>query len=247
MSDLRGAYLGTGKIYLEDLDEPKGLIHIGNCNSLTYEATPTDLEDLDYTTPGGGVDASVQRIQSVNIQYNARHFKKDNIARALYGSAADVAAGTVTNETHMAHPGAMIKLQYPGATTVVVRNKATSTPLVLNTDYVLNEAGYPVFIEGGAVTSAGLEVEVDYDYSKHANIQALVKSGKRFRMVFVGLNEVRSGKPMIIEAYRVSHSPASFSLIGDEFQGLPFTAKVEKDPTVIGQGLSQYLSIQDVE
>ena len=58
---------------------------------------------------------------------------------------------------------------------------------------------------------------------------------------------MRSGKPMVIEAYRVNHSPASLSLIGDEFQGMEFTAKIEKDQTKTATGVSQYLMIQDVE
>ncbi|OLU23873.1 hypothetical protein [Pseudomonas sp. PA27(2017)] len=247
MADNRGAYLGVGKMYLEDIDEPKGLIFIGNVSSLTYEATPQEIEEQDYTSPGGGLDASVQRISSLNINYNARHFKKDNMARALYGSASDVAAGTVTGEEHKAYPGALLLLRNPGATSVVVTPAAGSTPLVLDTDYSLDPAGFPVITEGGAVPAAGLDVEVDYAFAKHATIQALVKSGKRYRQVFVGLNEARSGKPVVIEVFRVNHSPATLGFIGDEFQGMEFTAKVEKDPTKVGTGLSQYMEIKDVE
>lgn len=247
MADLRGAFLGAGKQYIEDLDDPKGLIFVGNCSTLTYEATPQEIEEPDYTTPGGGLDASVQRISAVNLNYNARHFKAANMARALYGSATDVAAGTASGEEHKAFPGALIMLDNPGATNVVVTPAAGGTPLVLDTDYTLDPAGFPVIMEGGAVTDAGMDVDVSYSYSKHATIQALVSSGKRYRHVFVGLNEARSGKPVVIEAFRINHSPASLSFIGSEFQGMEFTAKVEKDPTKTGTGLSQYLVIKDVE
>lgn len=247
MADLRGAFLGAGKQYIEDLDDPKGLIFIGNCNSLNYEAQVQDIEEQDYTTPGGGLDASVQRIQSLTVSYNARHFKAANMARAMFGSAADVAAGTVTAEPHTAYPGALLMLANPGATNVVITQEAGGTPLVLDTDYTLDPAGFPVITEGGVVTDAGLDVEVDYSFAKHATIQALVRSGKRYRHVFVGLNEARSGKPVVIECYRVNHSPASLSFIGDEFQGMEFTAKVEKDATKVGTGLSQYMVIKDVE
>lgn len=246
MTDLRGAYLGVGKIYLEDLDDPKGLIFIKNCRSLTYEATPQEIEEQDYTTPGGGLDSSVQRIQSLNINYNARHFNKANMARAMYGAAADVAAGTVTGEEHVANPGAMILLANPGATSVVVKNQAGAVTYVENTDYAINAAGFPEIIEGGAIT-AGQIIQVDYAYAKHVTIQALVKSGKRFRMVFIGLNEARSGKPVVIEVFKVNHSPASLSFIGDEFQGMEFTAKAEKDATKTGNGISQYMLIKDVD
>ncbi|MGQ7814579.1 phage tail tube protein [Metapseudomonas furukawaii] len=247
MADLRGAFLGVGKIYLEDLDEPKGLIQIGNTNSLTYEAQAQEIEEQDYTTPGGGLDASVQRISAVNVNYNARHFKAANMARAMYGNATDVAAGTVTGEEAKAWPGALVALAHPGATSVVITPAAGGAALVAGTDYNLNAAGFPEFTEEGAVTAAGMDVEIDYSYAKHVTIQALVKSGKRYRMVFIGLNEARSGKPVVIEVFRVNHSPASLGFIGDEFQGMEFTAKCEKDPTKTGTGVSQYLVIKDVD
>lgn len=246
-ADLRGAFKGVGKQYIEDLDDSKGLIFVGNCNSLTYEATPEEIEEPDYTTPGGGLDNSVQRITALNITYGARHYKAANMARALYGTSVDKAAGTVTGEEHKAYPGALIMLDNPGATNVVVNRAAGGAALVLDTDYTLDAAGFPIILEGGVVTDAGLDLEVDYSYAKHATIQALVASGKRYRHVFVGLNEARSNKPVIIEAFRIAHSPASLSLISDEFGGMEFTAKVEKDPTRTGTGLSQYLEIKDVE
>lgn len=246
MADLRGAFLGVGKQYLEDLDDPKGLLFIGNCNSLEYQAEPQEIEEQDYTSPGGGLDSSVQRISALNITYNARHFNKANMARAVYGSATDVAAGTATGEEHVAHPGALILLANPGATNVVVKDEPGTTTYVLDTDYSLDPAGYPVILEGGAIVAEST-IQVDYSFSKHVTIQALVKSGKRFRQVFVGLNEARSGKPVVIEVFRVNHSPASLSFIGDEFQGMEFTAKAEKDPSKTGTGISQYMVIKDVD
>jgi hypothetical protein len=246
MTDIRGAFLGAGKQYLEDLDDPKGLVFIGNCNSLTYEATPQEIVEQDYTTPGGGTDSSVLRISALNVTYNARHFNKANMARAIYGAATDVAAGTATGEEHVAFAGALIMLDNPGATDVVVKDEAGTTTYVLDTDYTLDPAGFPVVKEGGTIVD-GTTIQVDYSYSKHVSIQALVKSGKRFRQVFVGLNEARSGKPVVIEVFRVNHSPASLSFIGDEFQGMEFTAKVEKDSTKVGTGISQYMVIKDVD
>lgn len=246
MADVRGAFLGLGEQFVEDLDDPKGLIRIGNCNSLSYEADVEEIEEPDFTTPGGGLDSSVQRIRSLTISYNARHFTKANMARALYGTAADVAAGTVTGESHVAHQGALILLANPGASNVVVKNEAGTTTYTEGTDYTLNHAGFPVVKEGGGIAD-GATIQVDYSYAKHATIQALVASGKRYRHVFVGLNEARSGKPVVIEVFVVKHNPASLSFIGNEYQGMEFTAKVQKDPSKVGVGLSQYMVIKDVE
>ncbi|MBW5416111.1 MULTISPECIES: hypothetical protein [unclassified Pseudomonas] len=248
MADLRGAFLGVGKQYLEDLDNPRGLIFIGNCRSLSYEAATDDIEERDYTTPGGGLDNSVQRISSLTLNYEARHYKAANMARALYGSATDVPAGTVTGEAHRAFPGSLIMLANPGVTNLVLTPAAGGAPLILDTDYTLDPAGFPFIeeIEDGTVPAEGLDVVASYSYALHATVQALVNSGKRYRHVFVGLNEARSGKPVVIEVFRVNHSPATLNFIGDDFQGMEFTAKVEKDPTRKGTGLSQYMVIKDV-
>lgn len=247
MTDTRGAFLGAGKIYLADIETPEDLIPIGNCSSLEYEAEVQDIELQDYTTPGGGLDASVQRVSAVSISYNARHFNKANIARALYGITTDVAAGTVADEQHTAYPGALMALKYPGATNVVIKTTdVVPVTLELDTDYIINNAGFPEILEGGAIDAA-TEVEVSYSYAAHADIQTLTASGKRFRMVFIGLNEARSGKPVVIEAFKVSHSPAGLGMIGDDFGGMEFTAKVEKDATKTGLGMSQFMTIKDVD
>lgn len=246
--DLRGAFLGVGRQFLEDLDNPKGLIFIGNCNSLEYEASPQEIEEQDYTTPGGGLDASVQRINSLNIKYQARHFKAENMARALYGTSTDVLAGTITAEAHTVFPGSLVLLEHPGATEVVITEATGSTALVLDVDYMINSAGMPEILSTSTkVLDAGTAIKVAYKHGNYATIQALVASGKRYRHVFLGLNEARSGKPVVIEVFRVNHSPASLSFIGDDFKGMEFTAKVEKDPTKTGTGISQYMTIKDAE
>lgn len=236
-----GAYLGVGKQYLEDLLNPAGLLEVGNCSALAYEAQTNDIELPDYTNPGGGLDKSVTRITGVNVTYNARHFKTANVARALYGEVSNVDAGTVTGEAHRAFPTGLLLLKNPGASDLVI--KAGAVTLVEGTDYVVGPAGLPTMKASANVPEDGVDVTVDYSYAERATVQALVASGKRFRSVFVGLNEAESGRPVIIEVFRINHSPASLSAIGDEFAGMEFTAKAEKDDSKSGQGVSQYMTV----
>ncbi|SDS21328.1 hypothetical protein SAMN05216421_1110 [Halopseudomonas xinjiangensis] len=243
--DSRGAFIGSGKIYLADIATPEKLIYIGNCSSLTYEAEPQEITLPDYSTPGGGTDASINRIVAVNIAYTAHHFNKANIARALYATVTDKAAGTVEGEAHTAYKGALVKTAFPSPSTVVVKNQAGDTTYELDTDYIVNEAGIEI-VEGGNIADAAA-ITIDYAYPPHADIQALTASNKKFRMVFKGLNEARTGKPQIIEVYKISHSPSSLGVIGDSFGEMPFSGKAEKDATKIGTGLSQYMQIQDVD
>ena len=234
MADIRGAFLGVGKLSLKDLQDPKGHIFLGNASTLSYEASVDTIEDADHTTPGGGTDASVQRIKSLDIKYNARHFNIANMTRAVYGSSTDVAAGTVSSEVHKGYKGALIRLSRPtGGTGLVVVKTTGGSPITI--------------METGSVVDAD-DLDISYGYPKHANIQALVNSGKRYSLLFEGLNEARSGKPVIIEVFKVNHSPASLSVIADAFNGMDFTAKAEKDSTRVGGNeLSKYMEIIDVE
>lgn len=243
--DLRGAFIGSGKIYLADTETPEKLIYIGNCSALNFEAQSEEKTLTDYANPGGGTDSSIIRITGVNITYTAHHFNKANISRALFGTASEVAAGSAVDEVHKAYKGALVKTAYPNPSSVVVKNSTGVTTYVANTDYVVNEAGIEILESGAIVDDA--DIKISYSYPKHASIQALVASNRKFRLVFKGLNEARSGKPQIVEVFKMSHSPAGLGLIGDDFGSMEFSGKAEKDATKTGASVSQYLQVQDVE
>ena len=243
--DTRGAFLGSGKIYLADVLTPDKLIYIGNCSALNFEAQTEEKTLTDYSNPGGGTDASILRITSVDISYTGHGFNKANIARALFGNASDVAGATVVDEVRVAYKGALCKLDFPNPSAVTVKHSSGTPTYVVNTDYTVNEAGIEI-TEGSAIADAA-SIKVSYTYPAHANIQALVASNKNYRMVFKGLNEARSGKPQIVEVYKLSHSPSSLGLIGDDFGAMEFTGKAQKDVTKTGALISQYLQIQDVD
>ena len=245
MTDPRGAFVGTGKMYLADIDTPEKLIFIGNCSALNYEAESSEISLPDYTTPGGGTDSSITRITAMNVSYTAHHFNKANIARALRATVTDKVAGTVVEEEHTAYVGALVKTFFPKPSSVVVKNGAGDVTYVVDEDYLLSDAGIEV-LESGDIAD-GSAITISYAYPAHADIQAMTQSNKKFRQVFVGLNEARTGKPMIVDVHRISHSPASLGLIGDDFGSMEFNGKAEKDPTKVGTDISQYLFIQDVD
>lgn len=243
--DMRGAFFGSGEIYIADLETPENLIFVQNCSSLTFEAQTEEKTQTDFSNPGGGTYASILRITSVDIAYTAHAFNKINIARALYGNAVDVPAGDVTDEVRVAYKGALCKLDFPNPSAVIVKHSSGAPTYALGTDYTVNEAGLK--IPAGSTIENAATIKVSYEYPAHANIQAMVASNKNYRMVFKGLNEARSGKAQIIEVYKMSHSPSSLGLIGDDFGSMDFTGKAQKDVTKTGALISQYLQIQDVD
>ena len=74
-------------------------------------------------------------------------------------------------------------------------------------------------------------------------------AAKDYEMVFVGLNEARSGKPVRIEAYRVKFGPAqALALIsGDEHASLEVTGKLQADTRKTGVGVSTYFNAKVVK
>jgi hypothetical protein len=243
--DLRGAYVGTGKIYLADLATPDKLLYVGMCSSLEFDAQTEIKELADSANPGGGLDNSITRVTGVEISYTGHYFNKTSLARALSGVAADVAGASVVDEVRIAYKGALAKTEFPNPSAVIVKHTTGMPVYVLGTDYTVNEAGIEI-VEAGAITDAQ-SLKVSYTYPAHANIQGLVTSGKKYRMVFKGLNEARSGKPMIVEVYKMSHGTSKLAMIGDDFGDMPFTGKAEKDPSKTGALISPYLQVQDVD
>jgi hypothetical protein len=75
----------------------------------------------------------------------------------------------------------------------------------------------------------------------------LTNSGDAYRLVFEGLNEARSDKPVIAELFRNKFDPTSgLGLISDDFGVLSLTGSVLKDPAKAGAGISKYMNIKMV-
>lgn len=111
--------------------------------------------------------------------------------------------------------------------------------LTANTDYELTAAG-ATLLTGGAFT-AGEPIEADYTPLAADVVQALTTSGKEYELVFEGLNEARSGKPVTVQAYRVKIGAArNIGLLGDDYAALEVTGKLLKDTSKTGAGVSQY-------
>lgn len=243
MADNRGAAIYSGKLYLAPYEQPANLTFIGNVSSLEYTPEVNDIELTDYTTPGGGLDASVRRITAINMSFDARHVNIGNMSRAVYGTDTKVAAGTVTGEEHNAYPGALVTLAHPKATGHVVKTSAGATTLIKDTDYIVTVTGN-IQITEGAEISAETAITVDYTYAAYSNIEAMTATGKRFRVYFEGVNEV-DGRVTTIDAYKAGFSPSTLSMISDDFASMPFEAKLEKDNTKSAAvGISQFMNIQ---
>lgn len=243
MADPRGAAIYSGKLYVAPYEQPGNLTPVGNVSSLEFTPEVEDLELKDSTNPGGGLDASVQRITAVEISFDARHMNIGNMSRAVFGTSTKSESGAEEDEEHTAYPGALVTLNHPGATKHVVKTTDPSpATLEKDTDYIVTTAGNIQITEDAKITKE-TAITVDYDYGAYSKIEAMTATGKRFRFYFEGVNEV-DGKPTTINAYKVGLSPATLSMISDDFASMPFTGKLEKDDKKSAAvGISQFMQI----
>jgi hypothetical protein len=240
MSDY--SYIGSGRIYLEDNDDTLGLLPVGNCSALDFGITEDTKELKDYTQPGGGTYNEVKRISAVECKMTLHDLSPDNIARAIYGISTAVASGTVTDESHASVvEGAFVATTFlPTSITTV---KVGATTMTETTDYIKRPGGIEIVAGGGI--NGGDTVLITYAKAGADVVQALLTSGKEYKMIFDGLNEARSGKKTRITVHRCKVGAAqNLSLIGDDYAALEVSGKCLKDTTKDGSTVSQYFKVE---
>lgn len=241
------SYIGAGQVYLENLAQSKGLLPIGEVSKLEL-AIETDKKELaSHTQSGGGVADVVSRIKGVNTAMDINSLSPENIAMALYGSVAAAASEVVADEPHDAYPGALVSFVNPPdlAVAPVIKNTAGDTTYTENDDYELSPAG--IRIKAGGAIAAKTGIKVNYTSLAHNAIEMLTNSGDPYRLVFEGLNEARSDKPVNVELFKNKFDPTSgLGLIADEFGTLSLTGSVLKDTSKTGAGISKFAKISMV-
>ena len=241
------SYLGKGMIYLRNRTQGGGLLPVGNCSALELSAETDTITQPDYTSPGGGNANEIQRVGDVGMNMTMLELRPSNLAMALRGNATEVVGTSVTEEAHTAFPGALVALDHipdPGETlSVTLDPGGTATPAVEGTHYERTRAGI-VMLDDAAIQPAGSPISVDYTSLTADVIEAMTNSGDEFELVFDGLNEAESGRPVVVTAHRVKWSPTSgLGFIGDEFGELPLEGSVLSDASITGAGLSRFFKV----
>lgn len=225
-------YLGVGKIYLKNLDVKDGpSYHVGNVSELRLGIDEEVIEQPDHTAPGGGMYAEVRRVNSVTVNMTMHDFNYGNLELATRGSANLQQAGTVSEEEATLRKGALLRLDHPAATDVVITDASSGSTTYK--DYEVRAEGIFVPLEGDlatADTGEGVEVKVSYSYGAHTNIEALTSASKNWALTFGGLNEADGGAPVIVDLWKVSFGATDeLSLIGNELGQISLEGQCLKD------------------
>jgi hypothetical protein len=236
-------YLGVGKLYARIAGAAAGLMDIGDVSKMDLAVKDDKKKQQDSSKLGGGVRAIVSRITEVTLNMTLNDLNKTNVARAVFGAESAVTGATVVDEAVTAYKGSLVPLAHINPTAVTVTNDAAAITYVADTDYEVRPGGIYI-LATGAITDAQA-LKVDYTHAAYDKVEAMTTGAITLELHFEGLNEANSGKPVIVDIYRVMLSPTkALSLLGDKFADLTVDAEVLLDPSKVGVGISQYFRVK---
>lgn len=219
------------------------LVPIGNVLEATTEQAESVEKQEDMTAQGGGTHAELRRITGVTFKAKLADLNIVNLSRALRATVSPEDAGAVTDEPYTAKLGALIPLPHTGVTALTVKKGATAgaaTPVAAG-NYELRAEGLWI-----PETPPGLVADdklwLSYSHADQVVIEALTSATPELYIRFAGMNEVDSGKPSIVDFWRVSQGiTKQLALINKGFTTLDIEGEVLKDPNKTGVGISQYM------
>lgn len=235
------SYYGVGRVFIRERGTTTAMLHVGNVSALDFGVTEDVKKQEDYTTTGGGNVAEVRRITGVEASMTLLDLDPKNLARAFYGTSANVASSSVVDESHTAYVGGFIPTNKPMDLTATITVKEGATTLTAGTDYEVSSGGITVL--GGALAN-GDTVLISYSALAHDVVQAMTSESKEYEMFFEGLNEAREGNTVNVHAYRVKLGATDMlSLIKNDFSSFTVKGSVLRDNTKVGTGVSKFFKM----
>ena len=231
----------VGQVYAGVYGTPGPLAPIGNVLDVTVTHDEEVRKQQDFSRIGGGTHAQVRRVNSANVAINMADLNLVNFARSVLGTAAEVAGGDIVDEPRKAFKGGLIRLAHLDPTAVTLKKAAATIPAAGN--YEVRKEG--IFILPGTTLTDADDVLISYTHGATATIEALTAANPELVITFGGLNEADSGKPVVVDLYRVGQGVAkTLALLSGNFMGLAVEGELLLDPTKSGTGISRYYRVQ---
>jgi hypothetical protein len=240
-------FIGTGKIKLALYSSgasfaARKFTDVGNASVFQYSFSEEKKELKDFQDPAGGTDSTVTRINTIDGQIDLRDFKASNLALALWGTTSTLNTTAITGEAHVINASAFIPTNRIINTTVapVVKKGAT---VVSTNDYTVSAGGITIAATISTATVVdGDAITIDYTPKASVDIQALINSAPEVSIFFEGYNQV-TGKASMRRIYKAKLGVAqNINEIGEDFGTLQVSLSIQKDTTVSGTGVSQFIS-----
>lgn len=240
------SYMGKGTIYRRKRGVANAPLEpMGNCSKLSFAIAQEEISELDYENPGGGKRKSIKRITGVSAQITTKNHDPLILALGLRGTITSEASVTaIAGEAHadVALGSLVVLARFPNPAVPIVVKKGATT--IAASNYELRRVGLYI-LPGAADIVAGDDITVDYTPLKESGVEALTVSGDEYYLLFDGLNEADSGRPVAVEAHRIDFSPmAGMDLISDEMGNVELAAEVLSDESIVASDESKYFRVR---
>lgn len=213
---------------------------IGNVLEASVEYKEAVESQDDMTQLGGGKHGERRRVTDITFKAKLADLNITNLARAVLGTALPQDAGAVADKAYTVARGALIPLPHVGVTGLVLKKGTVEVAAGGNFDLLPEgiriRADAAGLIDGDAIT-------VSYDYADQVVIEALTAKAPELVIRFGGLNEADSGRPVIVDLWRVSQSVTKqlALLQAKGFAALEIEGSLLQDPTKVAVGISRYM------
>lgn len=237
-------FSGQGKVLVGKATDGKvgALRYVGNCPALQVELTTETTEHKESHSGQRLTDMRLVTSKMANITITLEDFTKQNLALGLYGTAAQTAGASVTDEALPAglKAGDLVRLAHPGVSAVSVKNR-TNAALAAATDYEVHSADHGSLKILKDIAATGQPLKASYTHRAYTNVTMFDAASTDNWVRFEGLNTADSNTPVLIELYRVSFDPlANLGAISDELlqmelQGSALYDSTKTDDAQLGQ------------
>lgn len=243
------SFIGTGKIKIAPYASGasfalRNFRDVGNASVFEYSFSEEKKELKDYQDPAGGLAAAISKVDKVEGKIDLRKVSPENLALALWGTTSVLNTTAITGEAHVINAGAFIPTNRIINTGSSVTVKKGATTLAAG-DYSISAGGITI---AGTISTAGVvngdAITIDYTPKASIDVQALINAAPDVSIFFEGVNAV-DNKGAMSRLYKAKLGVASnISMIGDDFATLSVSFTVQKDTTVTGAGISQFLKLE---
>jgi hypothetical protein len=220
------------------------LLPMGNVLEASTEQSESVEKQDDMTALGGGTHSELRRVTGVMFKAKLADLNIVNLARALRGTVSAQDAGTVVDAPYTATLGALLPLPHTGVSSLVVKKgplAGAATVVAAAGNYELRPEGVWLPETAPGITAAD-QLWLSYSHADQVVVEALTAATPELYIRFAGLNEVESGRPSVVDLWRVSQGVTKqLSLINKGFTTLDIEGELLKDPTKTGLGVSGFM------
>lgn len=243
------SYLGSGSMLIREFGSAAPFLTAGNCSAVNLSPQEEVLSLPDRTQPGGNKRNEVRRLTGVDMSYTFHDFSAENFARGLRAEVDDVVAGdtSASPEPVVAYAGGYTPLARLATAITSVQPVGGGVAYDVDDDYELRDG--VLFLPTGttipAPVAGAANAEVVYTYGAQKKVEALVNPNMQYEVMFIGLNEARSGKRVRVRMHKISGGVLQqMALIGDDYGAGEVNGGLLADTTKTGAGISQYFTVE---